>query len=58
MSLCYECQMNKIPSGCGVSIRNVEVKKGAGVVSCNYFMKLNGDIKKAQKIKNEMLSRR
>ncbi|MFO1442915.1 hypothetical protein KDN24_06755 [Bacillus sp. Bva_UNVM-123] len=58
MSICNVCQMNSIPSGCGVAIRHLEVKKGVGVVSCIYFLGLNEDPKKAQRIKNELISKR
>ncbi|KON87392.1 hypothetical protein AF332_11520 [Sporosarcina globispora] len=54
MALCDECQMNKIPSGCGVGVKDYEVVKGVGVVSCKYFMEINGDLAKAQKVKNEI----
>lgn len=58
MTLCNECQMNKIPSGCEVPIREMEVKKGVGVTSCKYFMELNGDMKKAYKVRDKIITER
>ncbi|KOS61517.1 hypothetical protein FJQ98_16210 [Lysinibacillus agricola] len=56
MSICYECQMDKIVSGCGVSVKDTKVVNGIGVVECKYFMELSGDLLKAQKNKNEMIN--
>lgn len=56
MTICKECQMDKIVSGCGVPVKELEVVKGIGVVSCNYFMELNGDLIKAMKVKNSIMN--
>lgn len=56
MSLCTECKMNTIPSGCGVPIKHIEVKKGIGTVSCSYFMSLN-DSRDVYKIKNKLYNK-
>ena len=58
MAICYECQMDKIVSGCGVSVKDTKVVKGIGVVECKYFMELNGDLLKAQKVKNKLIYKR
>lgn len=35
--ICYDCKRDKIPSGCNTSVKDYEVIKGVGVVSCKCF---------------------
>jgi hypothetical protein len=35
--LCDTCELDRIPSGCNKSIKDMEVIKGIGVVECKHY---------------------